>query len=443
MEVTTLEFSVLLKYIKTAIEELVDPRQPSNATRYTLKDLVLGALTAFFMQSESFLEYQRQMKSRCGQDNAGNLFGITKIPTVEQIRNVLDGIKAQGLLKIFEWVYRALREQGYLKAYQSLGKNLLITLDGTQYYSSQKVSCPCCSSRTHKNGQVTYSHSALLPVIIAPNKEAVISLAPEFITPQDGHEKQDCEQNATKRWIIQHRELFSDQDVTLLGDDLYSNQPLCEHCLENGFNFIFVCLPQSHTSLYEWLSFLEANRELKTTQQRRWNGRHFEIWHYRYLNQVPIREQQPALKVNWCEVKVTRESDGKQLYFNSWITNHHLTPQTVIEVVASGRGRWKTENENHNVLKTRGYHLEHNFGHGQRHLAKILLTLNLLAFLFHTVLQFVDGRYQLARHQRGPRKGFFQDILSLTKYLLFESWHHLLDFMLGDAEPLIIPANTS
>ncbi|MEM9276831.1 MAG: ISNCY family transposase [Cyanobacteria bacterium P01_F01_bin.143] len=432
-----------MKYTEAAIEKLVDPRQPSNATRYTLKDLVLGALTAFFMQSESFLEYQRQMKSRCGQDNAHNLFGITNIPTVEQIRNVLDGIKAQGLFKVFEWVYRALREQGYLKVYQTLGKNLLITLDGTQYYSSQKVSCPCCSSRTHKNGQVTYSHSALLPVIIAPNKEAVISLAPEFITPQDGSEKQDCEQNATKRWIIQHRELFSDQDVTLLGDDLYSNQPLCEHCLEHGFNFIFVCLPQSHTSLYEWLSFLESNGELKTIRQRRWNGRHFEIWHYRYLNRVPIREQQPALQVNWCEVKVTRESDGKQLYFNSWITNHHLTPQTVIEVVASGRGRWKTENENHNVLKTRGYHLEHNFGHGQRHLAKILLTLNLLAFLFHTVLQFVDERYQLARHQRGTRKGFFQDILSLTKYLLFESWHHLLDFMLGDAEPLIIPANTS
>ena len=257
MEINALKFSVLLEYIEVAIKGLVDPRQPSNATRYTFKDLVLGALTAFCMQSESFLEYQRQMKSRCGQDNASNLFGITDIPTVEQIRNVLDEIKAQGLFKVFEWVYRALREQGYLKGYQTRGKNLLITLDGTQYYSSQKVSCPCCSSRKHKNGQVTYFHSALLPVIIAPNKEAVISLAPEFITPQDGSEKQDCEQNATKRWINQHQELFSDQEVTLLGDDLYSNQPLCEHCLENGFNFIFVCLPQSHLCLYDWLSCFE------------------------------------------------------------------------------------------------------------------------------------------------------------------------------------------
>lgn len=161
--------------------------------------------------------------------------------------------------------------------------------------------------------------------------------------------------------------------------------------------------------------------------------------------QVPLRDEQPALLVNWCEIKVIREADGQQLYHNSWITNHQLTPQRVIQVGAAGRSRWKTENENHNVLKTRGYHLEHNFGHGQRHLSMFLLTLNLLAFLFHTVLDWVDERYERARTQRGTRKGFFQDLLSLTKYLWFESWQHLLDFILDDSKLLRAPiaANTS
>ena len=58
---------------------------------------------------------------------------------------------------------------------------------------------------------------------------------------------------------------------------------------------------------------------------------------------------------------------------------------------------------------------------------------NLLAFLFHAVLALVDQSYQRIRRQRGTRKGFFQDILALTKYLLFESWQHLLDFMLDDS----------
>jgi hypothetical protein len=50
-----------------------------------------------------------------------------------------------------------------------------------------------------------------------------------------------------------------------------------------------------------------------------------------------------------------------------------------------------TENENNNVLKNHGYHLEHNFGHGHAYLAQLLVALNLLAFLFHTVLDLCDA----------------------------------------------------
>lgn len=121
------------------------------------------------------------------------------------------------------------------------------------------------------------------------------------------------------------------------------------------------------------------------------------------------------------------------LYHNAFITRHPLNADTVAPLIRAGRSRWKTENENHNLLNTKGYHLEHNFGHGQHHLASTLLTLNLLAFLCHTVLHLVDKPYQQIRQQRGTRKGFFQDTLSLTKYLLFDSWQHLIDFMLSDS----------
>ena len=87
-----------------------------------------------------------------------------------------------------------------------------------------------------------------------------------------------------------------------------------------------------------------------------------------------------------------------------------------------GRARWKVENENNNVLKTKGYHLEHNFGHGSQHLASVLLSLNLLAFLFHTVLDLVDERYRAIRAELGKRRTFFQDVealitLSALQYL--------------------------
>jgi hypothetical protein len=54
-------------------------------------------------------------------------------------------------------------------------------------------------------------------------------------------------------------------------------------------------------------------------------------------------------------------------------------------------------------------------------------------------LGLVDERYQRIRVQRGTRRGFFQDIVSLTKYLFFESWHHLLDFMLDAPVSLVVP----
>jgi hypothetical protein len=39
-----------------------------------------------------------------------------------------------------------------------------------------------------------------------------------------------------------------------------------------------------------------------------------------------------------------------------------ITPDTVAELAACGRARWKIENETFNVLKTNGYNLEHNLG---------------------------------------------------------------------------------
>lgn len=430
-----LSFDVILGYLTTVIAGLKDPRKPSNATSYTLRDIVLGAFSVFYMQSESFLDYQRYLNSRQGRDNAQSLFGLDQIPSVEQLRNVLDLIAPEPLSPVFESIYEALMAQGYLTEYPSIGDTLLVALDGTTYHSSRTIHCPCCSTKTSKSGITTYFHQALLPVIVSPNQSSVISLPPAFITPQDGHDKQDCEQSAAKRWLIDYSRLFQGQEITLLGDDLYSCQPMCELCLEHDYSFIFVCLPESHRVLYDWVEFQTAKGGVTTVTQRKRTKQGYEDWQYRYLNDVPLRAEDPSLSVNWCELTVTRASDGRQLYHNSWITNHRLTDESVVEVAAAGRSRWKTENENHNVLKTRGYHLEHNFGHGQQFLASTLLTLNLLAFLVHTVLDLVDERYQQLRQQIGTRKGFFRDMLALTKYTWFESWEALVEFMLDEDSP--------
>jgi len=111
----------------------------------------------------------------------------------------------------------------------------------------------------------------------------------------------------------------------------------------------------------------------------------------------------------------------------------------VAEITLSGRARWKVENENNNVLKRYGYHLEHNFGHGDHYLSMTLLVLNLLAFLFHTVLHLTNRKYQILREELKARRTFFQDIRTLSRYMCFQSWDHLFDFMIQGLELALPP----
>lgn len=113
MEPMPLSLRVLLGFLHQAIAQMSEPRKASNATRYSLADPILGAFSAFFMQCESFLEHQRQMQSRQGKNNAQTLFGVIKIPSTPQIRNILDKVSAQTLFGVFTGVYQALQKGGY------------------------------------------------------------------------------------------------------------------------------------------------------------------------------------------------------------------------------------------------------------------------------------------------------------------------------------------
>jgi hypothetical protein len=94
MEPMKLSFGALIAYLNRAIVAMKDPHQAGNATQYSLKDAVLAAFSVFFMQSELFLEYQRHLESHPGISTAQSLFGMIKVPSALQIRNIVDGIPA-------------------------------------------------------------------------------------------------------------------------------------------------------------------------------------------------------------------------------------------------------------------------------------------------------------------------------------------------------------
>jgi len=179
---------------------LPDKRTGKN-TRYGMEDAALSAFSVFFSQTPSFLAYQQMMEGRKGKSNAQSLFGVHKIPSDNHIRDLLDSVKPEDVFPIFEEILPVLEQQGQLKSFRSFAGTLLMAMDGTEYFSSSQIHCPHCSTRQLKSGEMRYCHSVVTPVIVAPGQAQVMSLVPEFVVRQDGHDKQDCENAAAKRWL--------------------------------------------------------------------------------------------------------------------------------------------------------------------------------------------------------------------------------------------------
>ena len=431
-KVAEIKINQLINFLIQELDDLPDSRKPGNNTKYEISDAMMAAFSRFFTQSPSFLEHQRLMKNMKKKDNANSLFKIDKIPCDNQIRNLLDPLAAQTIYSVYQKIYQWLKEKKVLKKFFYLERQILIALDGTEYFSSKKINCPHCNCRNHRNGSTTYFHACVIPAIVSPNMKQVIPLEPEFIKKQDGYDKQDCENAAVKRWLTKNSQKQDDAPVTLLGDDLYSRQPICKLALSKDYNFIFVCRETSHKTLYEWLEFLEKSGEVQTLEKKEWNGRKKLIYRYRYTNKIPLKDGDNSLQVNWCEVTIINQKTQELIYQNSWITNHKISNNNVEKIVKAGRSRWKIENEGNNVLKNHGYNLEHNFGHGQNNLCEMLLSLNLLAFLFHSVLDLANSTYKKVRELLVSRRSFFNDIRTLLKYFWFASWQDLLNFILTE-----------
>lgn len=427
-------FEIIIAAMKNKMAKLSDYRQPSNGTKYEVQDAVLSAYSVFFMQSPSFLAHEQERKRERSKNNLESLFGVYKTPTTNQIKNILDLLPPKEMGAVFWEVYEKLVEANYLDDFRGINGTFLCGMDGTEYHSSYKVCCENCN-RKQKGEQTLCTHNVIAPVLVAPGRTEVVSLEPEFIWPQDGSEKEDCEQNAIKRWIERNHQRFAPYTLTILADDLHSRQPTCELLLEKKLNFILVCKESSHATLYAEIDLLSRlDGAISCLQTRTWNGRFHELARYRYASSLPLRAGDDALCINWCEVTLSNEQTGEILFKSAFITNFSLSDKTVVNVVRSGRARWKNENESHNTLKNHGYNLEHNFGHGDHYLSMILLCLNLLAFLTHTFIELSDAIFQAVRQELGSRKTFWNDVRALTRYQTFDSWSHLLNFMFTQLE---------
>ena len=109
-----------------------------------------------------------------GHNNAQSLFGIDQVPSHPHIRNLLDPIAPEHFAAPSSRVFEHLRDGDYLSAYQGHFGEWLLAVDGTEYFSSQKIHCPQCTVRV-VNERTHYSHTLVAPLLVAPNQTRVIA----------------------------------------------------------------------------------------------------------------------------------------------------------------------------------------------------------------------------------------------------------------------------
>ena len=204
---------------------------------------------------------------------------------------------------------------------------------------------------------------------------------------------------------------------------------MIQKIVDTGHSFILVCKNTSHKALYKIVENYKQTKAIKTfTISKTHNGKK-QILTYNWINEILLNgNKEDNIEVNWCELIIVN-SVGKQTNCFSFVTDLKITEKNIEEIIQAGRTRWKIENENNNTLKTKGYDLAHNYGHGKEYLSQNICSLNILSFLFHTVQEFEDENYIEARRIIGSRKDFFQTLNMLTTMFTLVNFDKMIEFI--------------
>ena len=192
-----------LEHLRACFAELPDPRRGRNR-RYAMADVAMAALSVFFMQSPSFLAHQRALAEAHTRSNAHTLFGLSRIPCDNHIRQLLDGLPTAHFDACFYHIVDDLLAHRALTPMRRLDQRVLIALDGTEFFRSRNIHCNHCSTRKRSDGATEHFHPMLAATVVAPGHARTLPLPPAFIQPRDGAKKQDCELQAAKRWLQHH-----------------------------------------------------------------------------------------------------------------------------------------------------------------------------------------------------------------------------------------------
>ncbi|MXZ50657.1 MAG: transposase [Rhodobacteraceae bacterium] len=413
----------LLSTIRTSFTDIPDPVRHRG---FTIVDCLMSGAAIFKLKAPSLLYFDRMVRGEKARSavvgNLRNLFGVDKAPSDTCLRERLDRIDPVHLRSAFRAVLANLQRSKGLEHFTVLGGHYLLSLDGTGYYSSNKVHCSSCCTKANKDGTTGYYHQMMGGALVHPGSRIVIPLAPEMITRQDGSEKNDCERNAAKRFLTDYKKEHPHLRTIVVEDALAANGPHIKHLQDLDLRYIIGVKHGDHKLMFEWI---DSHPDPHTHTHTEGTPKGVVTHRFRWYHDVPLNDANFDLEVSVLQYSEIRP-DGETTNW-TWITDLPLNKERMMTMMKSARSRWKIENETFKTLKSEpdGYHFEHNYGHGKQHLASVMAYLCMLVFLIEQVEQLCCPYFQKALKEQVRKKYMWEEMRLIFYRVILNDWETL------------------
>jgi Transposase DDE domain len=397
-----LHLDALVQLARRRFEKLPEPRRDPT---FPVADALMAGLALFSLKDPSVLAFQRRTLGH----NLRSVFGLKAIPSDTQMRAILDEVHPDQVRPLFQDVFRQLQRGKVLEGYVFLEGCYLVARDGVEYFCSRKVHGDHGLTRRHSNGAVSYYHQMLGAVIVHPDFPEVIPLTPEPIQRQDGQSKNDCERNAARRWLKRFRKGHPHLPIIVIEDALSSNAPHIRDLLAARCHFLLGVKPGDHEHLFAHVQQREKAGQAGVLESV--DASTGAVHRYVFVSGVSVNEANQEVRVNFLRYQeISAQHEVREW---TWVTDLGLTAGNVRQVARGGRARWRIENETFNTLKNQGYHFEHNYGHGEKHLAVVMALLLVLAFGIDPVQQRCNQLFRAAWEKKGPKSALWEAVRNL------------------------------
>jgi hypothetical protein len=413
----------LYRLVRSEFHDVADHR--SGSVQISLEDALMAGYAVFALKAPSLLAFDNQRIS--DEFNLKSLFGVKRVPCDTQMRSILDDVDPESLRAPFTGVFGQLQRGKVLERFVFFQGHYLLALDGTSYFSSEKIHCSSCLEKKSRNGKIAYSHQMLGAALVHPNLREVIPLCPEPIVKQDGDTKNDCERNASRRFLEHFRREHPVLPVIVVEDALSANAPHLADLARHDIRFLIGIKPGSQAFLFEQMRTAVEKGQARVLTVVDEKG---VLEHYRWLENAALNESHRHVVVNMLEFWEIHPN-GTIRHF-SWITDFSVAEHSAAILSAGGRARWHIENETFNTLKNQGYHFDHNFGHGNNNLSVVLALLMMLAFLIDQTTQLCDHLFQALWEKLGSKRNLWESLRGAFRHFQLTSMRQLYELLLID-----------